>query len=142
MMIRLLTILLAILPLTVSADDVGTNVQLPDDRQIWPIPKIQMGPNTIAVEAAFLEQKKLLAYNQGNWRKDIYLVTYKLKKVDERFPDGNLVFIARDSMPAKGSGIRVKKLAWPFKKGDKTFFLTPDNNVKFRKFYQIVSYTK
>ena len=101
-----------------------------------------MGPSTIKVEATFLEQKKLLAYNQGNWRKDIYLVTYKLKKVDERFPDGILVFIARDSMPAKGSGIRVKKLAWPFKKGDKTFFLEPYKNVKFRKFYQIVSYTK
>ena len=93
------------------------------------------------MRAAFLEQKKLLEYNQGNWRRDIYLVTYKLKEVDERFPDGVLVFIARDSMPAKG-GIRVKRMPWSFKKGDKTFFLEPDKSVKFRKFYQVVSYTK
>ena len=94
------------------------------------------------MRAAFLEQKKLLEYNQGNWRRDIYLVTYKLKEVDERFPDGVLVFIARDSMPAKGSGIRVKRMPWSFKKGDKTFFLEPDKSVKFRKFYQVVSYTQ
>ena len=141
-MTKLLTIFFTIFPLIVLADNVDTNAHLPDDRQIWPIPKIELGPNTVKVEATFLEQKKLLAYNQGNWRKDIYLVTYKLNKTDERFSDDVIVFIARDSVPAEGSGIKVKKLAWPFRKGDKTFFLEPDENVGFRNFFRIVSYTK
>lgn len=125
---------------TASSETYDTNAQLPNDRLIWPMGKVEKGPDTLELQAIFLGQKKVLSYNQGKWRNDIYVVTYKLKEANKKFAEGTIRFLAKDFNPAEGSNIKLKKLAWPFRKGEMTFYLDLDDKVKFRDFFQIVSY--
>jgi len=123
------------------AETYDTNAQLPEDKPVWPMSKVELSPDTISIETTFVSQKKIVSYHQGNWQRDLYLVTYQLKSVDEKFPNGHITFIAKDFSPAPGSGIQMKKLQWPFVPGDKTFLLDKAEDVAFRDYYNIVSYT-
>jgi len=138
-LLRLL-LFIPLISMPLFAEVFDTNSKLPDDQPIWKNPKLEMGPNTLRLEASFIEKKIISSYNQGNYRKDIYLLSYDIKNLNERYPYETITFIVKDFMPAKGSKINFKKLKNPFEEGVTTFYLEPDEGVEFRKFYNIVKH--
>jgi len=118
-----------------------TTAKLPEDRQIWPIPEVETTKDIFSVEAEFVESKEILSVTQGNWRQVTYLVRYKITKKDKRYSYEEIIFIAKDTWPAKGSNIQVKKLRWPFKKGKKFFYLKKDEKCEFKAYFYILTYS-
>jgi len=134
-----LAFLLAMSPSILTADDFKTTAALPDNKQIWPLPKLDI-PNLISVKAEFKSQQEILSFTQGNWRTEVYLVSYTVSQQNSEYPHKEITFIAEDQWPAKGSGIKVKKLYWPFRKGSLTFLLERDTMCDYTEFFKILSY--
>jgi hypothetical protein len=124
-----------------GVDEVQTTAALPDNKQIWPLPKFDI-PDVIRVKAEFKEQKEICSYTQGNWRTEVYLVTYTVSQQNTKYPHQEVTFIAEDKWPAKGSLIKVKKLYWPFRKGTLTFILEKDMDCDYTDFFKILSYNE
>jgi hypothetical protein len=118
-----------------------TTAKLPNDVQIWPIPELEVTGDIITVKAEFIEAKIILRVTQGNKTTNTYLIRYKVIKHDGRYPYDELTFIALDGWPAKGSGIIVQKLPWPFEKGEKFFYLKKDGDCKYKAYFDILSYS-
>ena len=124
-----------------AADDIHTTAALPENKQIWPLPKLDI-PDLITVKADFKDQKTIFSYTQGNWRTEVYLVSYSVSQQDSEYPHKEITFIAEDKWPAEGSGIKVKKLYWPFRKGSLTFMLEKDTTCDYSDFFKILSYNE
>ncbi len=124
-----------------TSTDYETTAKLPADQQIWPIPEVETTKDIFSVGAEFVESTEILSVTQGNWRKVTYLVKYRVTKKDKRYPYEEIIFIAKDTWPAKGSNIRVKKMMWPFKKGKKFFYLKKDDKCKFKAYFDILTYS-
>lgn len=122
-----------------AVDDFQTTAALPDNKQIWPLPTLD-SPNLIRVEAEFKDQNNICSYTQGNWRTEVYLVSYTVSQKNSEYPHKDITFIAQDRWPAKGSGIKVKKLYWPFRQGSLTFILEKDTKCDYTDFFNILSY--
>ena len=118
-----------------------TTAKLPENKQIWPLPEVETSEAIFSIGAEFVESKEILSVTQGNWRKATYLVKYKVTKADKRYPYGEITFIAEDTWPAEGSGIKIKKLIWPFKQGNKFFYLKKDENCKFKAYFEVLTYS-
>jgi hypothetical protein len=114
--------------------------RLPGDSMIWPLPKLDVGKNTILVKGIFVDQKEICSYNQGNWKKQLFQITYKVISSSDAYPYKIFSFVCTDSSPAEGSLIRVKKLNWHFLKGEKTFYLSLDKTCDFKKYFDIITY--
>jgi len=94
------------------------NAELPDDKLIWPPYR---GDGKVELYANFSDQKLVKRSTEGDYHHMLYQITYEVEKVRRgRFKDKKLVFYCKDKWPTKESGIRVKKLIWPFIK-DSTF---------------------
>jgi hypothetical protein len=130
-----LALLLAMHASILASDDVRTTAALPDNKQIWPLPKLDV-PNLISVKAEFKDQKNICSYTQGNWGTEIYLVSYTVSQQNSEYPHKEITFIAEDKWPAEGSGIKVKKLYWPFRKGSLTFMLEKDTSCDYTGFFK------
>lgn len=124
-----------------AVDDIQTTAALPDNKQIWPLPKLDI-PDLISVKVTFKEQKEICSYTQGNWRTEVYLVSYTVSEQNTKYPYKEVSFVAEDKWPAKGSGIKVKKLYWPFRKGELTFYLERDTECNYTEFFKILSYNE
>ena len=121
------------------AEDIQTTASLPDNKPIWPLPVLDV-PDMVSVGAGFKEQKEICAYTQGNWKTLIMLMTYTVHEPNPKYPYHEITFIATDIWPADGSGIKVKKLRWPFNKGSITFLMKKDPKCQHVEFFNIVSY--
>jgi len=137
----IVALLLAMNASTLFASDVHTTATLPDNTQIWPLPKLDI-PNLISVIAEFKDQKNICSYTQGNWRTEVYFVSYTVSQQKSEYPHKEITFIAEDKWPAEGSGIKVKKLYWPFRKGSLTFILEKDTTCEYTEFFKILSYNE
>ncbi len=124
-----------------AGDNYETTAKLPDDNIIWPIPEIETTKDIFYVEAEFVESKEILSVTQGNWRRVTYLIKYRLTKNEKKYPYEEIIFIAKDKWPAKGSSIKLKKIMWPFRKGKKFFYLKKDEKCKIKAYFNILTYS-
>ena len=145
LMKKAVVLMLALGPLVcpaVDADDsYQTTAKLPEDRQIWPIPEVETAGDIFAVEAEFIESKEILSVTQGNWKTVTCLVRYKVTGKDTRYPYEDIIFIAKDTWPAEGSNIKLKKLMWPFKTGNRFFYLKREKECRFKAYFDILTYS-
>ncbi|HEY1121645.1 MAG TPA: hypothetical protein VGE67_08600 [Haloferula sp.] len=123
--------------LAFAADPVKTNARLPDDRIIFPQP--EAAPE-LKVTATFKSDTVVSKIEQGNWIHTEHLLTYEVTKPTDGFPHKELTFVCRDSNPTPESGIRLKKVAWPFHGDSMTFALSRDESVRHDAYFSIVRY--
>jgi hypothetical protein len=123
--------------LAFAAEPVKTNARTTDDKIIFPPPEAAEG---LKVTADFKSDTVVSEVIQGNWIRTEYLVTYEVTEADDAFPYKELTFVCRYSNPTPESGIRVKKVPWPFRKGTMTFTLTRDQSVRHEAYFSIVRY--
>jgi hypothetical protein len=123
--------------LALAADPVKTNARLPDDKIIFPPAEAAEG---LKVTGALKSDTVVSQVVQGNWIRTEYLVTYDVTEADDAFPHKELTFVCRYSNPTPESGIRVRKVPWPFRKGSMTFTLTRDTSVRHDAYFNIVRY--
>ena len=69
-------------------------------------------------------------------------MSYSVSEQALEYPHKEITFIAEDKWPAEGSGIKVKKLSWPFRRGSLTFMLEKDPTCDYIEFFKILSYIK
>ena len=135
---KLLFVLLALLPcLAPAGEPVKTNARLPEDQIILPQPEIT---GEVKVTAKLKSDRIISAIAQGNWVRSEHVLTYEVTEAAAGFPNKELVFVCRDTNPDPGSGIKVKKVAWPFTEGSKIFHLAPDASVKHVAYFNITRY--
>ena len=133
-----LILLLALLPcLSPAADPVKTNARLPDDQIIFPQPGIE---GEVKVNATLKSDRIVSKIAQGNWVRSEHVLTYEVTEAAAGFPHKELVFVCRDTNPDPESGIKVKKVAWPFVEGGMTFHLAPDASVRHLAYFNITRY--
>ncbi|MCW1886738.1 hypothetical protein OKA04_18510 [Luteolibacter flavescens] len=132
---------IALLPLlsclAFAAEPVKTTAGLPEDRIIFPQP--DTAPE-LKVTATFKSDTVISTVQQGNWIRTEHLITYEITKPVPEYPHKELTFICRDQNPTPESGIMVKKVAWPFQKGEMTFSLAKDESVRKGSYFKIVRY--
>ncbi|MEK7952643.1 hypothetical protein [Luteolibacter soli] len=130
---------LALLPLlsclAFAADPVKTNAQLPEDKII--LAKAETAGEQ-KVTATFKSDVVLSTVIQGNWIRTEHLVTYDVTGADAGFPLRELIFVCQDSNPTPESGIRARKVPWPFREGAMTFDLSRDKSVRHEAYYSII----
>jgi hypothetical protein len=130
--------LLTLLPcLALAAGPVKTNARLPQDEVIFPQPEIK---GEVTVTAKLKGDRIVSEVAQGNWVKSEHVLTYEVTEAAAGFPHKDLIFICRDTNPDPESGIRVKKVAWPFVEGSMTFHLAPDASVRHLAYFDITRY--
>lgn len=135
---KLLFVLLALLPcFALAKDPVKTNARLPEDQIIFPQPEIA---GEVMVTAKLKSDRIISAVAQGNWVRSEHVLTYEVTEAAAGFPHKELVFVCRDTNPDPGSGIKVKKVAWPFIDGSMIFHLAPDASVKHVAYFNITRY--
>lgn len=76
-----------------------------------------------------------------NWKYITYYVQYKALNVGEKYPYKELTFTCVDQWAADGSGIKLKKLPFPFKAGEKTFYLEKDPTCVYKSYFKIKTYS-
>jgi hypothetical protein len=132
---------LALLPLlsclAFAAEPVKTNAKLPQDQLIAPPPE---AATTLKITATLKSDTVVSEVVQGNWIRTEHLLTYEVSKPDAGFPHKELTFVCRDQNPAPLSGIKVKKVAWPFREGAMTFALSRDESVQYDAYFNILRY--
>jgi hypothetical protein len=119
---------------------VSTDCFLPNNSLIFPTPKLDLTENIIVLNCEFQSSKTVFSYNEGNWRNEFLLITYKVISNNKLYAKSSMSFLVKDSWPAKGSNLRVKKLHLPFEMGRMVFYLEKVNNVTFKKYYKIITY--
>ncbi|MES9872263.1 MAG: hypothetical protein ABW146_04065 [Candidatus Sedimenticola sp. 6PFRAG7] len=117
-----------------------TTAKLPNDHTIWPVPKLDITKDTVVVTAKFVEAKKILSLVQGNYWRITYFVKYEVTKSHKGYPHKEITFIVNDDEPTKESGIRVKRVALPFREGFKTIFMAKDKRCEHMDYFNIISY--
>lgn len=120
-----------------AMENVTVNLKLPDDSIIHPMP---IPEGLINVRAEFVSEREILSVTQGNWRKVVKLITYRVPEDSSGFRKGSLTFICKDSFPVEGSRIKAKRFPWPFKQGKMDFQLERDQRALLSPFFDIVSY--
>ncbi len=125
-----------------SQSSYEVTAMLPENSQIWPLPEIETDRNIFELKTEHIETKNILSVVQGNWDEIVYLVRYKVLTNDKRYDYNELSFIVKDRWPTKESKIKVKKLHWPFKAGQKAFYLTKDKSCSYKQFFKILSYSR
>lgn len=135
---KVLLVLLTLLPCFALAEEpVKTNARLPEDQIIFPQPEIAGG---IKITAKLKSDRIVSEIAQGNWVRSEHVLTYEVTEAAAGFPHKELVFVCRDTNPDPGSGIKVKKVAWPFTDGSMIFHLAPDASVKHVAYFDITRY--
>ena len=123
-----------------AQDKIHTTAKLPQDSRIWP-PNEAVAP--IEIECTFTSETVLLRIDQGNWEKTEKLIIYDVTNVVRgSYPYKQIAFVCNEQWPTKESGIMLKALEWPFRKGMKTFHLKKDENCKFEDYFDITAYSK
>lgn len=120
----------------------STNAFLPNNKMIWPLPKITEFDNAIVIHTEFIESTKILSKVQGDWVEETYYVRYKVIKKEVDFPYAVLLFTVKIRRPTLESGIRIKALPFQFAQGKKTFALQRDDEDRFMKYFKILTYRK
>ena len=134
---RLFACFLALAGLAAGAEPLKTNAKLPEDQLIFPQPEQAEG---IKVEAMFKSDEVISQVVQGNWIRSQHLITYEVL-VNKDSPVGKeLKFICTDSNPTVESGIRLKKVPWPFDGGSMTFTLSKDESCAYMPYFNILRY--
>ena len=123
--------------LAFAAEPVKTNAKLPEDQIIFPPPETSAN---LKITAAFKSDTVVSEVVQGNWIRKEHLLTYEVTKPDPGFPHKELTFVCRDQNPAPKSGIKVKKVPWPFRGGSMTFALSRDESVQYEAYFSILRY--
>lgn len=132
--------LLCLLALTASAlsmEPVVTQASLPEDRLIFPVPEKAEG---IEVTARFKSDVVISSVTQGNWIRLQREVTYTVVSAPADFPLKEFRFICQDSDVTLESGIRLRKVVWPFREGTMKFTLQRDDSVRYTPYFKIVRY--
>ncbi len=130
-------ILLALCCLCHAEEIAKTNAALPGDAIIFPRPETG---GEMEITAIWKSEKVLATVRQGNWITTEYLVTYEPAGGDKVLGGENLTFLCKDRKPAPESGIRVKKVPWPFGGGSMTFHLTRDESCRYMPYFNIIRY--
>jgi len=133
----LIAFLLASGLLAEPLEHVTVNSKLPEDQIIHLVGEPD---GKATVTAGFVSEREIFSVAQGNWRRSVKLITYKVAGDAEGFPGGSLTFICEDSFPVEGSRIKVKRMPWPFKPGEMDFWLKRDERCLLSPFFNIVSY--
>lgn len=120
-----------------ATEPVKTNAKLPEDQIIAPPPETV--PD-LKVTATFKSDTVVSEVVQGNWIRTEHLLTYEVTKPAEGSPHKELTFVCRDQNPAPLSGIKVKKVPWPFREGAMTFALSRDESVLYEPYFNIRRY--
>jgi len=140
---RNILLILAILgctSFTNAQDKTYTTARLPQDSMIWPLNETN---SPIEIECTFLSETALLRVEQGNWEKTEKLVIYDVTKVIKgSYPYKQIIFVCNERWPTKESGIMLKALVWPFRKGTKTFYLIKDEDCRIKDYFNITAYSK
>jgi hypothetical protein len=99
--------------------EVAVTCALPNDRQIWPLPK----PSApCVVEAEFVSTETLLRVRAGNFFHTTERAVYRATASQGGFIGSEISFVYHDEWPTPESHIRVKKLDSPFVAGTKARF--------------------
>ncbi|MBU0715760.1 MAG: hypothetical protein KJ964_10435 [Verrucomicrobia bacterium] len=123
-----------------AQDKIHTTAKLPEDSIIWPLNETN---TTIEIECTFLSETSLLRVTQGNWEKTEKLIIYDVTKVIRgSYSHKQIVFVCNERWPTKESGIMLKALVWPFRKGTKTFYLKKDGDCRTEDYFNITAYSK
>jgi hypothetical protein len=95
-----------------SGETFAVTCRLPNDRQIWPLPK----PNVpTVVDAEFVSSEEVLRIRKGNWIQSMRLITFRPNGAQLGAPQVNqLTFLFICDFPIPESGIRAKLLLNPF----------------------------
>lgn len=134
---HLLACLLGLVAIATAPEPLKTNASLPEDRIIFPQPEQAEG---IKVEAMFKGDEVISEVLQGNWIRSQHLITYEVL-ADGKGPIGKeLKFLCTDRKPAPDSGIRIKKVPWPFSGGSMTFILSKDEACAYMPYFNILRY--
>lgn len=121
-----------------AGEPVKTNSKLPEDSIIHPLPAALASQKVTAV---FREDKVLSEVIQGDWIRSEHLLIYEITSGGDASTGRELRFICRDTNPAPESGIRLKRLPWPFKKDSSmSFWLKRDESCSYTAFYGIEGY--
>lgn len=134
---RLIACFLGLASLAAAAEPSKTNAKLPEDALIFPLPEQADG---LKVEAMFKSDEVISKVIQGNWVRSQHLITYEVLVDQEGSVGKELKFICTDSNPAPESGIRVKKVPWPFNGGSMTFTLSKDESCAYMPYFNILRY--
>lgn len=134
---RLLACLLGLAGIAAAAEPLKTNARLPEDQIVFPQPEEAKG---IAMEAMFKSDTVISEVIQGNWVHSTHLLTYEVIGKKNEEVGAELKFICRDRNPAPESGIRLKKVAWPFNGGSMTFVLGKDDSCRHMNYFNILRY--
>lgn len=134
---RLFALSLGLAGLAAAAEPVKTNALLPEDRVIFPQPEQAAG---ITVAAMFKSDEVISQVVQGNWVRSQHLITYEVLGEKNEQVGKELKFICHDGNPAPESGIRVRKVPWPFKGGSMTFTLSKDESCAYMSYFNILRY--
>ncbi len=131
-------ILLSLSSLVAGAvEQITVNSKLPGDELIHNAKQTTAG---FAVIAGFVSEKEVFSAVQGNWRRSVKLISYKVLHGPESFTQKTLTFICEDSFPVEGSRIKTKRMPWPFKRGKLIFSLERDEDARLSPFFRIISY--
>ncbi len=137
-LMKLFLFLLTLFPCVALAEEpVKTNARLPEDQIIFPQPEIA---GEVKFTARLKSDRIVSVIAQGNWVRTEHVLTYEVTKAAAGFPHKELIFVCRDTNPDPGSGIKVKKVAWPFTDSSMIFHLAPDASVKHIAYFNITRY--
>jgi hypothetical protein len=105
-----------------------TNACLKNDDLIWP-PSKERGDTTL--KARFKEQVELQKIKDGDWYRYLYKITYdNIEVINGQWKHPELTFLCKDTWPTEESGIKVKKLPWPFRENEYMIFEINHENDK------------
>ena len=140
---RTIILILALLGTTIFAATEGrilTTAKLPQDSIIWPLVETNA---PVAIECTYISEATLARVVQGNWERIDKLITYDVTNVVRgTYPHKQLIFVCSERWPTKESGILLKSLAWPFREGTKTFYLTQDEDCRTEDYFNITAYSE
>ena len=77
----------------------------------------------IVLKAKFKEQIELEKRRDGDWYNYLYRITYdSIEILKGKWEYPRISFLCKDTSPTEESGIKCKKLAWPFRENESLIF--------------------
>jgi hypothetical protein len=109
---------------------VGVNAVLPGDLPIYEEKAMEAsGPSVAVIVATVRGQDEFAKRTRGNWETHWYVVTLDVTAVEKgRWDPRELRFVVKDHWPTPESGILLRTIPWPYRKGA-TLAFTLDTSV-------------
>jgi len=105
-----------------------TNACLENDDLIWPASNKK---GDVTLKGRFKEQVELQKIKDGDWYRYLYKITYDdIEVMHGEWKDRKLSFLCKDTWSTEDSGIKLKKLPWPFRENEYMVFEINHKNNK------------